>query len=639
MCGSHMAEEGNSGVQVSETGVLLEDKTMLAKRFIGGLLVLAIVLGLGATGTHAAEILFVSSMDPAHMPGDDALKAFMEDLGHTVTYFDDDESEADTEVAAAAADLVFISESVGSGGIRTEITEIETPMVITECWGWDEMGLTSGGGAGQNVVTTDLEIVAEGHPLAAGLSGTVPVLTALASERGTARFGNGIAGDEALVIAQATLADNETYDVIFVYERGAALPVAPADGSPQFAADTRVCLGFDEQSYLVWNENAYALLRAAIDCAMGTLANVALAYRPEPTNGADAVLTPLFRWMPGDGAVLHDVYIGTTPDLGPDDLVASRQPLTMYWHLPGLDPGVTYYWRVDEVEMDTVTTHTGTVWSFTMQAMTAYKPDPADGSLDAPAAPNLTWLPGQTVAKHHVYFGDSLDAVTQGAADADKGETTDPNFAPGTLDGATDYYWRVDEIAVDGQVRTGAVWAFTTNLPVDGFEAYTDEEGSRIYETWIDGWTNDTGSTVGYVEAPFAEQNIVNSGVQSMPLDYNNVNAPFYSEAEREFAAAQDWTVNDVTTLVLAVRGRPTNAAATLSIMLEDASRKTATVAYSDPEALTKGKWTEWAIPLSDFAGVNLARVQKIYISVGDRDNPTPGGSGLLFIDDIRVRK
>ena len=84
-------------------------------------------------------------MDEATGPGDEALRVFMEGLGHTVTMFDDDENEADTEVAATEAELVFISESVSSSKIREEITEIETPMVITESWGWDEMGLITGG--------------------------------------------------------------------------------------------------------------------------------------------------------------------------------------------------------------------------------------------------------------------------------------------------------------------------------------------------------------------------------------------------------------------------------------------------------------------------------------------------------------
>jgi len=96
------------------------------------------VLSFSATGVMGADILFISSLEydravgDSHMEGDDALKAFLEGLGHTVTYFDDNESEADTEAAAIAADLVFISETVGSGDIRNEITEIEVPMVVTD---------------------------------------------------------------------------------------------------------------------------------------------------------------------------------------------------------------------------------------------------------------------------------------------------------------------------------------------------------------------------------------------------------------------------------------------------------------------------------------------------------------------------
>ena len=100
---------------------------MLEKKLVKFLLCLVVVLIFSATGVKAENILFIAAMEDTFMPGDDALKAYIEGLGHTVTYFDDDENEADTEIAAAAADLVIISESVSSGDIRTEITEIETP--------------------------------------------------------------------------------------------------------------------------------------------------------------------------------------------------------------------------------------------------------------------------------------------------------------------------------------------------------------------------------------------------------------------------------------------------------------------------------------------------------------------------------
>ncbi|MBA7647489.1 hypothetical protein ES703_55261 [subsurface metagenome] len=249
---------------------------MFEKKFLMPLLCLVVVLSLSATATRGANILFVSSMSADSMPGEDALKAFMEGLGHTVTYIDDDEDEATTEAAAAAADLVFISESVGSGAIKNEITEIETPMIVAEPWAWDEMGLTEGSGGDDAAVTTDVEIVDPGHYLAAGLSGTVAVLTDILEG---CNLGKGITGPEATVIATATLADGVTYAVIFVYEKGAALPVAPADGSAQVAADIRIGFGFHENCGPVLSDNYYVLLGAAIDYALGLTA----PPEPEPT--------------------------------------------------------------------------------------------------------------------------------------------------------------------------------------------------------------------------------------------------------------------------------------------------------------------------------------------------------------------
>jgi len=363
------------------------------------------------------------------------------------------------------------------------------------------------------------------------------------------------------------------------------------------------------------------------------------AYKPQPAHGDRAVATPLLQWTAGVTAVLHDVYLGTKPELGPADLVSSRMPMTLYYHTPGLQPGTTYYWRVDEIETDMTTVHTGNVWSFTTQALTAYQPNPTDQSGSVSPTVTLAWLPGKNALKHRVYFSDSLDAVTQAAADADKGEQKETTFTPTGLAEATTYYWRVDEVLIDSTIQAGPVWSFSTFLLVDDFESYTDTEGSRIYETWIDGWTNSTGSTVGYTQAPFAERTILHGGKQSMPLDYNNVASPFYSEAEREFATAQDWTVGEVSTLVLFVRGRSGNGPAPLYFVVKDSSNHTATVLHPDPAVVGAARWTEWKIPLTSLTGVNPAKVKKITIGVGARADPKAGGTGRIYIDDIRVTK
>ncbi|MHC4121867.1 MAG: hypothetical protein ACYSWO_30745 [Planctomycetota bacterium] len=45
-----------------------------------------------------------------------------------------------------------------------------------------------------------------------------------------------------------------------------------------------------------------------------------------------------------------------------------------------LDPGATYYWRVDEVEADG-TVREGAVWSFATLPLEAHFPSPVDGAV------------------------------------------------------------------------------------------------------------------------------------------------------------------------------------------------------------------------------------------------------------------
>ncbi|MBN1805774.1 MAG: hypothetical protein JW837_11020 [Sedimentisphaerales bacterium] len=441
---------------------------MLEKKITGFLLCLIIAVGCSATKSMAENILFIVN-DPteATFQSDALIKDFLEGLGHTVTYFDDSEDEAATEAAAEAADLVFISESVGSGDIREEITEIETPMIITECWAWDEMGLTSGGGAGQDVSSTDIDIVNPGHLLAAGLSGTVTVLTDITGSEGNARFSNGIAGDEAAVIATATLADGQTYDVIFVYDKGAKLAVPPTDGSGQTAADIRICIGFDYQSYSILNENGFALIEAAVRYVFGVKPQ---ARNPQPTDGSYykdvwANLT----WKAGDLAVSHDVYFSDNFDDvndGAESAFQGNQTETFlivgfpgFAFSDGLVPGTTYYWRVDEInENESNSPWKGPIWSFTIPPKTAYEPVPADGDLSVPLNTFLSWTAGFGTKLHTIYFEENFEDINSATIGTPVGSTS---YDPGTLQLAKTYYWRVDEFDAI-ETHKGQVWSFTT---------------------------------------------------------------------------------------------------------------------------------------------------------------------------------
>ncbi|HPC97100.1 MAG TPA: sugar-binding protein [Sedimentisphaerales bacterium] len=185
----------------------------------------------------------------------------------------------------------------------------------------------------------------------------------------------------------------------------------------------------------------------------------------------------------------------------------------------------------------------------------AREPRPADGAVEVDPDTILSWRAGRNAVSHEVYLGTDPQSLTLvGTAD-------EAAFAPGNLVFGNTYYWQIVEVNEADAVPAwaGSVWSFSTReyAWIDGFETYNDDLDAKttIFDTWLDGWINNTGSTVGYFNAPFAEKTIIHSGKQSMPLAYDNTKSPFYSEAEREFQTVQNWTGNGADTLVLYVRG------------------------------------------------------------------------------------
>ena len=126
-----------------------------------------------------------------------------------------------------------------------------------------------------------------------------------------------------------------------------------------------------------------------------------------------------------------------------------------------------------------------------------------------------------------------------------------------------------------------------------------------------------------------------------MPVQYDNAFQPYYSEIERTWSTPQDWTLGEIDTLTLHFRGRASNNAGRMYVAIEDTAGRIGVAGYPDSEAVRSVAWVEWKIPMQDLApsGTNLAAVEKMYIGVGDRDNPTVGGAGKVYIDDIRVVK
>ncbi|MHC4435960.1 MAG: LamG-like jellyroll fold domain-containing protein [Planctomycetota bacterium] len=92
------------------------------------------------------------------------------------------------------------------------------------------------------------------------------------------------------------------------------------------------------------------------------------------------------------------------------------------------------------------------------------------------------------------------------------------------------------------------------------------------------------------------------------------------------------WTNQDI--------GIESNAAEPLYVAVSNSAGTPAVVVHDDSNAATIDTWTEWVIPLQDFAdqGIVLTDVTSIAIGLGTQGNMTvPGGSGKIYIDDIRL--
>jgi concanavalin A-like lectin/glucanase superfamily protein/F5/8 type C domain-containing protein len=250
----------------------------------------------------------------------------------------------------------------------------------------------------------------------------------------------------------------------------------------------------------------------------------------------------------------------------------------------------------------------------------AREAEPADGAADVSVDAVLDWRAGREAVSHEVYFGADAEAL------ALIDTVTDSQYNPGGLDLATTYYWQISEVNEAEAISTwqGPLWSFATQayLVVDDFESYDDED-NVIYESWVDGWVNETGSTVGYLSAPFAEQTIVNSGKQSMPLSYDNTGGISVAEVELALTPAQNWTQAGVTTLVVSFRGDLDNDDAQVYVKINGTK-------VTGGGSTTMVLWKQWNIDLAS-TGANLQNVTSVTIGVEG------SGSGVIYVDDLRL--
>ena len=245
---------------------------------------------------------------------------------------------------------------------------------------------------------------------------------------------------------------------------------------------------------------------------------------------------------------------------------------------------------------------------------------------------------------HDVLIGTDINDLTLVGDDI-----IETSFIPDLVLSET-YYWQVLE--TDVADLAGDIWSFSTQefLVVDDFESYndipTEQEGSNlVYLTWIDGYVEPpdvriNGSTIGYTVPfePSMETSIVYDGSQSAPLYYDN-SVVAYSEITAYTANQPSWAGTLPVGPDWSIGGAP----ATLSIWFYGSADNPATeqmyvkvngVKATYDGVLTQTDWQEFPVDLASL-GIDLSNVTTL--TIGFERTGAVGGSGMVFIDDIRL--
>ncbi|MHC4680747.1 MAG: LamG-like jellyroll fold domain-containing protein, partial [Planctomycetota bacterium] len=287
----------------------------------------------------------------------------------------------------------------------------------------------------------------------------------------------------------------------------------------------------------VWNSNQ------VLEVFLGYgLKDVTVEYSTDGAVWTTVTGVPPFAQAPGAAGYAHN----TTVDFS--GVVAKYVKLTATSNWGGVLP----QFSLSEVR-------------FFYVPVSAREPSPDSGATDVDVEVILVWRAGREAATHEVYVSTDEQAVVVGTTPAVS--VTDASYSSAFDLGST-YFWRIDEVndAETPAVWQGDVWSFSTleYLVVEDFEDYNKYAPNEIWNKWLDGYEiPGNGATAGYPDSvvqaggDYMERTIVHGGKQSMPLFYDNTGTASYSEVERTFSVAQDWTAHGAETLMLYFRGRP----------------------------------------------------------------------------------
>jgi hypothetical protein len=293
----------------------------------------------------------------------------------------------------------------------------------------------------------------------------------------------------------------------------------------------------------------------------------------------------------------------------------------------GYDPGGVYY--LDNVQI--------------FGAGAAYHPTPPDGERELPVDTTLRWTSGLNAETHDIYFGASLEDVTNASRtdplgvlrEQDSNLTT---YDPGELITGTSYFWRID--AVNGpDIYKGEVWSFTTVYPGTGV-VLGDWEDS------LDGWVLYPGSdailSYSTTGATLNEKSLRMEVPSSYWVIRLNLNP-----GQLESLKANDLLAIDVTWL--ASEWEAHSWSQVHKVAINSSETGWSEMDYPDSDTINPddpGSWPSPEFPdidsrtlIWDYTGIDVASIAEgawTQINISQNHDPE-AGSGIYYFDNARL--
>jgi uncharacterized protein (TIGR02145 family) len=243
-------------------------------------------------------------------------------------------------------------------------------------------------------------------------------------------------------------------------------------------------LTYDGQSVIFGSGYNYKFFGDRIRC----VSDIGTTNQPplQPSNLSPAHnstgqnINPTISWFcsdPENDPMTYDVYFSSN---NPPTLVSTGQASTTYVPATLLN-NYDYFWKIvahDNHGNSTV----GPIWRFTtigLPPSIPSNPSPANGSLNQPLNPTLSWTctdPENGQLMYDLYFSNTNPPTL--LISNLMGNT----WAPGQLSEGVTYYWKVVVHDNENYTIPGPVWSFTTHTWTCG-DVFNDQRNNHSYNT------------------------------------------------------------------------------------------------------------------------------------------------------------